>query len=317
MRNANPISPFLDQRGLLVIDGGLATELERRGHDLKDELWSARLLIDDPNAIVQIHLDYLQAGADCIISASYQATIEGFMGKGVDEESAEELLRKSVQIALDARDDFWSSQSNRQGRTRPIVAASIGPYGAALADGSEYTGDYELDDEGLYDFHQSRWKVLSRTRADILACETIPSYPETKALVRIIKETPGRYAWLSFSCQDNKRINDGTPIARCIQETDGLNQVVAVGINCTAPRFIPGLIDEVKANTDKPIIVYPNSGEHFEPETREWLGQAELDYFAKASESWRSRGAQLIGGCCRTGPEHIYQIRQLLLPNSL
>ncbi len=317
MRSANPISPFLDQSGLLVIDGGLATELERRGHDLRDELWSARFLIDDPDAIYQIHRDYLQAGADCIISASYQATIEGFMGKGVDEEGAVELLRKAVQIALNARDDFWSYQSNRLGRTRPLVAASIGPYGAALADGSEYTGDYDLDEEGLYDFHKRRWEILSRTRADILACETIPSYPETKALVRLIKETPGRYAWVCFSCQDNWRINDGTPIARCIQETAGLNQIAAVGINCTAPRFIPGLIDEVKANTGKPIIVYPNSGEHFEPDTREWLGQAEPDNFAEESKSWRSRGAQLIGGCCRTGPEHISQIRGLLLQKSL
>jgi homocysteine S-methyltransferase len=316
MRSANPISLFLDKSGLLIIDGGLATELELRGHDLRDELWSARLLIDDPNAIYQIHRDYLQAGADCIISASYQATIEGFMEKGVDEGGAEELLRKAVQIALDARDDFWSYQSNHQGRTRPLVAASIGPYGAALADGSEYTGDYDLDEAGLYDFHKRRWQVLSRTRADILACETIPSYPETKALVRLIKETPGRYTWICFSCQDNRRINDGTPIARCIQETVGLSQVAAVGVNCTAPRFIPGLIDEVKASTDKPVIVYPNSGEHFKLETREWLGQAEPDNFAKESKSWRSRGAQLIGGCCRTSPEHISQIRRLLLRKS-
>ncbi|GMQ77746.1 MAG: homocysteine S-methyltransferase [Anaerolineae bacterium] len=317
MSRDNPITDFLDRSGLLVIDGGLATELERRGYDLNDELWSAHLLIDDPDAIYQVHRDYLLAGADCIISASYQATIEGFMGKGVDEEGAEELLCKAVQIALDARDDFWSYQSNRQGRIRPLVAASIGPYGAALADGSEYTGDYDLDEDGLYDFHKRRWQILSRTRADILACETIPSYPETKALVRLITETPDRYAWICFSCQDNRRINDGTPIARCIQEIVGLNQVAAVGINCTAPRFILGLIDEIKANSSKPIIVYPNSGEHFEPDTREWLGQAAPDNFAQASKSWRSKGAQLIGGCCRTGPEHISQIRELLLPKSI
>ncbi len=313
MNSSNPILPFLDQGAALIIDGGLATELELRGHDLRDDLWSARVLLEDPEAIYQVHWDYLEAGADCIISASYQVTFEGFRRKGINEEGTEELLRRSVQIALDARDDFWSQHSKREGRNRPLVAASIGPYGAALADGSEYTGDYDLDEEGLYEFHRRRWQVVAQTDADILACETIPSLPETLALVRLIKETPGRFFWISFSCRDGRRINDGTQIARCVQETAGLNQVVAVGINCTAPRFVPTLINEISAITDKPIITYPNSGEHFDPVSQEWSGQADADSFAQSSKVWRAKGAQLIGGCCRTRPEHIRQITQLLV----
>ena len=300
----------------MIIDGGLATELEHRGYDLSDDLWSARVLLEDPAAIYQVHWDYLEAGADCIISASYQATFEGFRRKGIEEDGTEELLRRSVQIALDARDNFWSQHSNREGRIRPLVAASIGPYGAFLADGSEYTGDYNQDEEGLYRFHRGRWQILAATAADLLACETIPSFQETRAILRLIKENSERFTWISFSCCDGRRINDGTPIADCVQETAGLDQVVAVGINCTAPRFVEELIDEISRHTDKPIIVYPNSGERFDPDSHKWSGQAEASSFARAGKVWRNKGAQMIGGCCRTRPEHIRQIRQLLIPGA-
>lgn len=313
MSKSNPITPFLEQNGVLVIDGGLATELENRGFDLSDQLWSARLLLDNPKAIYQVHRDYLEAGADCIISASYQATFEGFKSRGIDEEGSERLLEKSVQIAQQARDDFWSNSPNRVGRVRPLVAASIGPYGAALADGSEYSGDYDLDEFELYHFHRGRWHVLDRTEADLLACETVPSYPETRALARLVRENPDVYVWISFSCRDSSSISDGTPISRCVRELDGLDNVAAVGINCTAPRFIPALIDKITQLTDIPVIVYPNSGELFDPERKEWSGQSDPHDFAQASEEWRARGAQLIGGCCRTNPGHIRQIRQRLL----
>ena len=296
-----------------MLDGGLATELENRGHDLDDVLWSARLLLDEPAAIGQVHQDYLTAGADCLITASYQGTIPGFMQRGLGEAQAEGLLRLAVQLALDARDEFWARHSNRPGRIRPIVAASIGPYGAALADGSEYTGKYDLDEDGLYLFHRRRFQILAETKADILACETIPSYSETRALISLLRQTPDRFAWFSFSCQDDKRISDGTPLAICAEMLDGIDQVAAVGINCTAPGLIPGLIGEIKRVSNKPIIVYPNSGEEYDGTTRRWLGPSDSDEFAQASEEWCAAGATMIGGCCRTGPDHIRQMRAQLL----
>lgn len=305
----NPLTPFLANNGTLVLDGGLATELEAYGYDLGDALWSARLLMDEPEAIRRVHLDYLKAGADCIISASYQATIGGFMGRGMSEAQAVELIRLSVQIAVQARDDFWAEEKNRAGRIRPIVAASVGPYGAALADGSEYTGDYDLDEAGLYDFHQRRWEILASSEADILACETIPSYPESKALARLLAETPGRAAWFSYSCRDGTHISDGAPLVDCIASLNELEQVAAVGINCTAPRFIPSLLALVREATDKPLIVYPNSGERYDAVNNRWLGESIPAEFGTYSREWRKGGATLIGGCCRTGPDHIRQIR--------
>jgi homocysteine S-methyltransferase len=306
---ANPLAPFLADDGLLILDGGLATELEARGYDLADDLWSARLLLDEPAAIKALHTDYLAAGADCIISASYQGTIPGFMKRGLSELQAEALLRLSVTLALEARDTFWSAPANRRGRIRPLVAASVGPYGAALADGSEYTGNYDLEEEGLWRFHRRRWEILAGTAADILACETIPSQPESRALARLLAETPGRYAWFSFSCRDERHINDGSLLVDCLEPLAKMEQVAAVGINCTAPRHIPGLIAEARSVTGKPIVVYPNSGEVYDVANQRWSGIADSADFAGAGREWRQAGASVIGGCCRTGPDHIRSIR--------
>ncbi len=304
----NPITPFLQHQGALILDGGLATELERRGHDLGDALWSARLLADDPAAIRQVHLDYYRAGADCGISASYQATISAFVARGMSEAAARALIGLSVRLVSEARDEFWSDESNRAGRLRPLVAASVGPYGAYLADGSEYTGAYDLDEHGLEAFHQPRWELLAGSGADVLACETIPSFAEARALCRLLDETPDAYAWFSFSCRDGAHISDGTPIADCARYLAGAERVVAVGINCTPPRYIPDLIRAVSAATDKPIIVYPNSGETYDPVGKRWLGESVPSAFGTYSREWRKLGAALIGGCCRTTPAHIQQI---------
>jgi homocysteine S-methyltransferase len=190
----NPIAPMLNRYPALVIDGALATELEHRGYNLKDELWSAKILLERPEAIKQLHYDYFKAGADCAITASYQATIEGFMKRGLNEEQAIDLIQKSVRLAIEARDEFWSEQSNRAGRSKPFVAASVGPYGAFLADGSEYRGNYGLTEEELADFHRRRMRALIEAGADMLACETIPSPIEARALVRLLGEFGGKMA---------------------------------------------------------------------------------------------------------------------------
>ena len=306
----NPILPFLEKQGALILDGGLATELEALGCDLNDELWSARLLMDDPDLIMQVHAAYLAAGADCVISASYQASIPGFMARGMTETRAIELLRLSAQLAIEARDQFWAEEANRVGRIRPIVAASVGPYGAYLANGSEYTGDYDLDETELVEWHRRRWQLLAQSGVDLLACETIPSYHEARALHRLLRETPAASAWFSFSCRDGRHISDGTPLAQSASMLAEEAQVVAIGINCTPPRFIPSLIAEVRQVTDKPVVVYPNSGEEYDAVNGRWLGLSDADEFGTYSREWRKEGAALIGGCCRTRPAHIRQIAE-------
>jgi homocysteine S-methyltransferase len=284
---------------VVLLDGGLATELEARGHDIGDHLWSARLLRDDPEEIRAVHEAYRAAGADCAITASYQATIEGFEQHGASRREAIELLLRSVELA--------------QGPG--LVAASIGPHGAARADGSEYTGDYPgMDEEELYRFHAERFGLLAGSGADLLACETVPSLPETRALLRLLDEHPGTWAWFSFCCRDGERIADGTPLVDCAALCG--DRVSAIGVNCTAPRFVESLVGRLRAATDRPIVAYPNSGERYDAVAGAWTGARDPEDFAEAALRWRDAGADIIGGCCRTGPAHIERIRRRLSPRS-
>jgi homocysteine S-methyltransferase len=306
----SPIEPFVQGQGMMILDGGLATELEARGHDLNDDLWSAKLLLDAPEAVRQVHLDYLAAGADCIATITYQATVPGFRKHGLSENAAVDLMRYAVQLAVEARDEFWRDPVNRKGRLRPLVAASIGPYGAFLSDGSEYTGEYDIDEDALYRFHRSRWHVLADGPADLLACETIPSGSEARVLLRLLGESPGRWAWLSFSCRDEARLGDGSPLAEVARECDAEQGVMAVGVNCVPPAAVGRMIDEVRKGTAKPVIVYPNSGERYSAAAKAWRdAPPEVDW-GDISADWAARGVAGIGGCCRVGPETISGIRQ-------
>ncbi|MBP8048023.1 MAG: homocysteine S-methyltransferase [Anaerolineales bacterium] len=307
----NPLTPLLQNNSLAIVDGALATELERRGCDLNDALWSAKVLMEQPELIRQVHLDYFNAGADIAITASYQATVEGFAKRGLNREQALDLMKKSVQIAQSARDEFWSNEANRVNRTRPLVAGSVGPYGAFLADGSEYRGDYKLTEQELIDFHRPRVEALIASGTDLLACETIPCLIEAQALVKLLGEFPNASAWFTFSAKDNDHICNGEKIADCAAYLNQFEQVAAIGINCTSPLYIPSLIREIKKNSDKPVIVYPNSGEVYDPITNTWHGETSCDAFGHQSKTWFENGASLIGGCCRTTPDHIREVKNL------
>jgi homocysteine S-methyltransferase len=308
----NPIAGFIEQQGLIVLDGGLATTLEARGCDLEDELWSARILLAAPELIRQVHLDFLAAGADCITTSSYQASLAGFRRRGLGDPEAAGLLRRSVELALEARRIFWSDRRRRSGRLRPLVAASVGPYGAFLADGSEYTGRYDLAEKGLREFHIERWRILAETPADLLACETIPSQVEAGVLLSLLEETPSRWAWLSFSCRNGTELCDGSRLAAVAQNCDAVPRVAAVGINCTPPEYIPSLIGEARRVTKKPILVYPNSGERYDTDRKMWVGDPRVDWEEEAP-AWRRAGAAGIGGCCRIGPDQIAKLRRRLI----
>lgn len=297
----------------MVLDGGLATALEDRGFDLHDELWSAKLLLDAPEVIRQVHLDFLLAGADCITTSSYQASFAGFRRRGLDESAAVRLLELSVNLAIEARDLFWSDPANRQARLRPLVAASVGPYGAFMADGSEYTGRYDVSDSGLYEFHRRRWQVLAQTRADLLACETIPTEREARVLLDLLRETPGRWAWMSFCCRDEHHLSDGSRLSDVVRTCDAESGVVAVGINCTSPEFISSLVDEARAVTEKPILVYPNSGERFDALAKTWRSSPSPVNWKDEAMEWTRRGAVAVGGCCRVGAGRIAEIRDWLV----
>ena len=310
----NPIDSILAHHPVLVIDGALATELERRGCDLNDDLWSAKILLEQPEVIKQVHLDYFKAGADCAITASYQATIEGFQKRGLNKEEARALIQKSVKLAREARDEFWAEETNRAGRPKPLVAASVGPYGAFLADGSEYRGNYGLGEQELIDFHRPRLSALIEAGADLLACETLPSLTEARAIAKLLREFPGITAWVSFSARDEKHISEGQMFADCVKELESHPQIGAVGLNCTSPKYIPSLIREARRVTAKPILVYPNSGETYSAERNDWNGDPVLHSFGEQAREWYEAGARLIGGCCRTTPEDIHVIASWARP---
>lgn len=287
----------------ITLDGGLATELEAHGYDIGTRLWSAALLQSNPAAIVAAHRAFLEAGADIIISASYQASVEGFASLGLEAADAEALIASSVALACMARRQFLDALP---GTTRmPMVAASIGPYGAALHDGSEYTGTYTASDSGLRQFHERRLDLLDRSDADLLACETIPNRREAEVLCDLLKQTR-LPAWVSFCCRDERHLSDGTPLRDVCSLFAAHPTVRALGVNCTKPQFVTSLIAEIRtAAPGKAVVVYPNSGETYDSATNTWSGDASLAACAESAREWRDAGASLIGGCCRIGPQQI------------
>jgi homocysteine S-methyltransferase len=285
---------------VLAADGGLATELEARGNDLSDPLWSARLLLDAPDQITDAHLAFFRAGAVIATSASYQASFEGFARRGLGRGAAAELMRRSVDLARAARD-----QMAGDGRAR-WVAASAGPYGAALADGSEYRGRYGRSVRELAAWHRPRLEVLAAAGPDVLALETVPDVDEAEALMAAVAGL-GIPAWLSYSIAAG-RTRAGQSLAEAFAVAAGVPDVAAVGVNCCAPTDVPAAIAAAREVTGKPVIVYPNSGEEWDARRRAWTGRS--GYSAAQPRQWIAAGANIVGGCCRVRPADIAVIAQ-------
>ena len=287
--------------GPVPIDGGLSTELEARGHDVSSALWSARLLRDDPDAIVAAHAAFAAAGAQVATTASYQATFDGFAAAGIDRADTARLITSSVALARRGAPDGW-------------VAGSVGPYGAMLADGSEYTGGY-VDAVGVRElraFHRPRMELLAEAGADVLACETVPAAAEAEALLAEA-EALGVPMWLSLTTVTGDdgvvRTRRGERAADVFAMTDGVDAVVAVGVNCTDPVGVRPAV-EAAAGSGKPVVVYPNSGETWDALGRRWTGTPGVS--PDAVPGWVEAGARLVGGCCRVRPQHIAAITAAL-----
>jgi homocysteine S-methyltransferase len=342
----------------LVVDGGLATQLEALGANLSGDLWSARLLQENPVLIQRAHADFLAAGADVCITASYQTSLP-LLHKilGLDERAATQLIASSVAIAHEACKEAMARRGADEKRPPPLVAGSIGPYGACLADGSEYTGAYAatMSVDELRAWHAPRFEILIEAGADILACETIPCRSEVAALCALLGTRPAARAWVSLACSSGSTLTSGELVADVVADIERLDpagQVEAIGVNCTAPRHIGALVDAIRGQTRRPIVLYPNSGERWDSATGAWLDgtsmRAEdfaelaarrhsspapapapsidrragrrLPRFVRAMltcdppvwqvTQWFTRGASLIGGCCRVGPDFIAAVRR-------
>ncbi|MGX2998598.1 homocysteine S-methyltransferase [Streptomyces sp. JNUCC 64] len=278
-------------RGPLVLDGGLSNQLEAGGERLDGDLWSARLLMERPEAVVAAHRAYFAAGADVAVTASYQATFQGFARHGTDRAGAAELLRSSVALAREA------ARGVPGGGPR-WVAASVGPYGAMLADGSEYRGRYGLTVAELERFHRPRLEVLASAGPDALALETVPDVDEARALVRAVRGL-GVPVWLSYNVSGD-RTRAGQPLAEAFAVAAGADEVIAVGVNCCDPGDADRAVALAARITGKPVVVYPNSGERWDGARRAWTGPDRFE--AARVDGWLASGARLVGGCCRVGP---------------
>ena len=287
------------EKGPWPIDGGLSGELEKRGHDLSDKLWSARLLRDAPEAIAQVHQDYVNSGGRVLITASYQASRMGFVATGMTADQADDLMRLSISLAKDvaakAPEKVW-------------VAASVGPYGAVLGGGQEYVGNYGVAHVDLVKFHRERIAVLASAKPDLFACETIPDLDEVRALVEVLADYPDIPAWITMSAQDGNSTCAGQGIGHLAEIVSKTPSVVAVGVNCTKPEFVTSLLRQLATKTSLPLVVYPNAGRVWDGLNMCWIGEGHDKLPKQIVSEWVKAGAKLIGGCCGLGPDAITQL---------
>lgn len=289
-----------------MLDGGLASELEFLGARTDGPLWSAHALEEAPEKVTAVHRAYIEAGAECISTASYQVSRMGYAEAGFAPERADAALIRAVELARAVCGEFPSR--------RIVVAASLGPFGAALHNGAEYHGNYDYSFAQLVRFHRERIAVLaaSQTAADLLAFETLPSLNEALAICEALASShhlgSDLAAWFSFTCRDGLHVAHGELLSECAAAVARFPQTVAIGVNCTAPSLIPALISELRAATAKPIVVYPNSGEGWDSKARRWTGTADPEGYGAMAAQWFAAGAQIVGGRCRTRPDHVRQV---------
>jgi homocysteine S-methyltransferase len=290
--------------GPLVLDGGLSTALEQQGADLRGALWTARLLAADPGRIAAAHRAYYRAGAQVATTASYQASIAGFAAAGFDPTAARRLITGSVRLAKEVRDELAD--------VRPglLVAASVGPYGAFLADGSEYRGRYGISARRLRDFHAPRLEVLVAAAPDVIAVETIPDADEAEVLVRLLDDA-GLPAWFSYSVRGETTCA-GQPLADAYPVLAGSRSLVAAGVNCSDQSDVLGAVHAAVAATGLPAVAYPNRGGRWRSDAKRWeyAGALDLDLV----RTWVAAGARLVGGCCGVGPSDIAGLAERLQP---
>lgn len=313
MLSTQELAGLLANGKSLIIDGALATELETRGHDLSHALWSGKTLLEDPDCIRQVHYEYFVAGCNIGITASYQASIRGLeQHLSLSETEAKDLVKLSATLAQQARQQAYDSgvPSTR----KLFVAGSVGPYGAYLADGSEYRGDYKCTAAEFQDFHRPRIAALLDAGVDLLGLETIPSFNEIQALLQLLQtEFPSATAWLGITLKDASHLSDGTPLSEVLSlVSQHKDQILSFGINCVPPGLALESLRHMRELTTLPLLCYPNSGETYVPGQHAWTGDKSGQQMRESALQFRAAGAGLIGGCCRTTPEDIRNIASVL-----
>ena len=283
------------QQDIIILDGGFGTTVEQFGYDVKHELWSSNLLQSNPEAVYKVHQAFVDSGAEIILTNTYQASVQSFLNIGITKDEARTYLEKAVELATRAADD------------KAIVAGSLGPYGAMLGNGSEYTGDYKETEEDYIKYHKERLDILLEAGVNVFAFETIPNIEEIKAVKMLLRDYPSIEAWISVTLKDSDHLSDGTPIEEVIRVVNVIDNVVAFGVNCTSVKVIDGAVDKLIALSDKPLILYPNGGRKYDAVKKIWIDQHD-ESFVEAAVKWKDKAVKMIGGCCEVGPEEISEL---------
>ncbi|TDM50423.1 homocysteine S-methyltransferase [Macrococcoides goetzii] len=287
------------QQDIVILDGGFGTTVEQFGYDVKHELWSSNLLQSNPEAVYIVHQAFVDSGAEIILTNTYQASVQSFLNIGIDRQAARKYLEKAVELATRAADD------------KAIVAGSLGPYGAMLGNGSEYTGDYKETEEDYIQYHKERLDILIEAGVNVFAFETIPNIEEIKAVKTMLCDYPSIEAWVSVTLKDSDHLSDGTSLEEVIRVVNEIDNVLAFGVNCTSVKVIDGAVDKLIALSDKPLILYPNGGRKYDAVNKIWIDQHDAS-LVEAAVRWKDKGVKIIGGCCQVGPEEISELVRTL-----
>ncbi|TDM48533.1 homocysteine S-methyltransferase [Macrococcoides goetzii] len=287
------------QQDIVILDGGFGTTVEQFGYDVKHELWSSNLLQSNPEAVYKVHQAFVDSGAEIILTNTYQASVQSFLNIGITKDEARAYLEKAVELATRAADD------------KAIVAGSLGPYGAMLGNGSEYTGDYRETEADYIQYHKERLDILIEAGVNVFAFETIPNIEEIKAVKTLLRDYPSIEAWVSVTLKDSNHLSDGTPLEEVIRVVNEIDNVFAFGVNCTSVKVIDGAVDKLIALSDKPLMLYPNGGRKYDAVKKIWIDQHDAS-LVEAAVRWKEKGVKMIGGCCQVGPEEISELVRTL-----
>lgn len=287
------------QQDIVILDGGFGTTVEQFGYDVKHELWSSNLLQSNPEVVCKVHQAFVDSGAEIILTNTYQASVQSFLNIGIDREAARKYLEKAAELAIRAAGD------------KAIVVGSLGPYAAMLGNGSEYTGDYKETEEDYIQYHKERLDILIEAGVNVFAFETIPNIEEIKAVKTLLRDYPDIEAWISITLKDSDHLSDGTSLEAVIREVNEIDNILAFGVNCTSVKVIDGAVDKLIALSDKPLILYPNSGRKYDAVKKIWIDQQD-ESLVEAAVKWQAKGVKIIGGCCQVGPEEISELVRTL-----
>lgn len=283
------------QQDIVILDGGFGTTVEQFGYDVKHELWSSNLLQSNPEAVYKVHKAFVDSGAEIILTNTYQASVQSFLNIGITKDEARTYLEKAVELATRAADD------------KAIVAGSLGPYGAMLGNGSEYTGDYKETEEDYIKYHKERLDILLEAGVNVFAFETIPNIEEIKAVKTLLRDYPDIEVWVSVTLKDHDHLSDGTPLEAVMEVVNEIGNVLAFGVNCTSVKIIDAAVDKLIALSAKPLILYPNSGRQYDAVHKVWIDQEDAS-LVEAAPRWKEKGVKIIGGCCQVGPGEISEL---------